>query len=175
MTQRQQLEHVLSCITIVLDVRFGGSRDPGQRCSPALSHPVLCGRHGPRGPLARRQPPHLFHIRLGYQNPVSLTLSIPNKISKWRRNGGGERKGHVVFVCDYVLLILNDLMMDPPVVSQEYDTDVNKEYVIRANSALLKCQFPSFMADYLQVESWIIDDGTVVIQSDLYGTPSTPS
>jgi hypothetical protein len=58
------------------------------------------------------------------------------------------------------------------VVSQEYDTDVNKEYVIRGNSALLKCQFPSFMADHLQVESWMMDDGTVVTQSELYGTSS---
>jgi hypothetical protein len=58
------------------------------------------------------------------------------------------------------------------VVSQEYDTDVNKEYIIRGNSALLKCQFPSFMADHLQVESWMIDDGTVVTQSELYGTSS---
>ncbi|KZS21906.1 putative Down Syndrome cell adhesion molecule protein 1 [Daphnia magna] len=54
------------------------------------------------------------------------------------------------------------------VVSQEYDTDVNKEYVIRGNSALIKCQFPSFMADHLQVESWIIDDGTVINHSELY-------
>ena len=58
-----------------------------------------------------------------------------------------------------------------PVVSQEYDLYVNKEYVIRGNSALLKCQYPSFMADHLQVESWLMDDGTVVTQSDHYGTP----
>ncbi len=55
------------------------------------------------------------------------------------------------------------------VVSQEYDLDVNKEYVIRGNSALLKCQYPSFMADHLQVESWLMDDSTVVTQSDHYG------
>ena len=55
-------------------------------------------------------------------------------------------------------------------MSQEYDTDVNKEYVIRGNSAILKCQFPSFMADHLQVDSWMIDDGTVVTQSEHYGT-----
>ncbi|KAK4008599.1 hypothetical protein OUZ56_013733 [Daphnia magna] len=54
------------------------------------------------------------------------------------------------------------------VVSQEYDTDASKEYVIRGNSALLKCQFPSFMADHLQVESWMIDDGTIVIHSERY-------
>ena len=58
------------------------------------------------------------------------------------------------------------------VVSQEYDLDASKEYIIRGNSALLKCQFPSFMADHLQVESWMIDDGTVVTHSEIYGITS---
>ena len=58
------------------------------------------------------------------------------------------------------------------VVSQEYDLDASKEYIIRGNSALLKCQFPSFMADHLQVESWMIDDGTVVTHSEIYGINS---
>lgn len=56
------------------------------------------------------------------------------------------------------------------VVSQEYEIDVNKEYVIRGNSAILKCQFPSFMADHLLVESWTIDDSQIVTQSESYGT-----
>ncbi|KAL3270311.1 hypothetical protein HHI36_009362 [Cryptolaemus montrouzieri] len=40
------------------------------------------------------------------------------------------------------------------VVTQFYDTDVNKEYVIRGNSAILKCQIPSFVADFVSVVSW---------------------
>lgn len=67
-----------------------------------------------------------------------------------------------------MMLVFNYL--STTVVSQEYDTDASKEYVIRGNSALLKCQFPSFMADHLQVESWMIDDGTIVIHSERYGT-----
>lgn len=43
------------------------------------------------------------------------------------------------------------------VVSQYYDVDVNKEYVIRGNSAILKCQIPSFVADFLNVVSWHTD------------------
>lgn len=54
---------------------------------------------------------------------------------------------------------------------QEYDLDAGKEYVINGNSALLKCQYPSFMADHLQVESWLMDDGTVVTQTQDYGIP----
>lgn len=44
------------------------------------------------------------------------------------------------------------------VVAQTYDTDVNKEYVILGNSILLKCQVPSFVADFVQVVSWHTDD-----------------
>lgn len=47
------------------------------------------------------------------------------------------------------------------VVQQDYQTDVGLEYVIRGNGALLKCGFPSFMADYLSVESWMTDSETV--------------
>lgn len=45
------------------------------------------------------------------------------------------------------------------VVQQYYDTDVNKEYAIRGNSAVLKCQVPSFVADFVVVESWHTDQG----------------
>lgn len=55
------------------------------------------------------------------------------------------------------------------VVSQYYDTDVNKEYVIRGNSAILKCQIPSYVADFLSVVSWHSDDGEEIYPSDNYG------
>ncbi|XP_045473862.1 Down syndrome cell adhesion molecule-like protein Dscam2 isoform X48 [Harmonia axyridis] len=40
------------------------------------------------------------------------------------------------------------------VVTNFYDTDVNKEYAIRGNAAILKCQIPSFVADFVSVVSW---------------------
>ncbi|XP_049823713.1 Down syndrome cell adhesion molecule-like protein Dscam2 isoform X9 [Aethina tumida] len=43
------------------------------------------------------------------------------------------------------------------VVNQYYDTDVNKEYAIRGNAAILKCQVPSFVADFVTVVSWHTD------------------
>ncbi|XP_015172301.1 PREDICTED: Down syndrome cell adhesion molecule-like protein Dscam2 isoform X21 [Polistes dominula] len=45
------------------------------------------------------------------------------------------------------------------VVAQYYDTDVNKEYAIRGNSAILKCVVPSFVADFVKVLSWHTDQG----------------
>ncbi|XP_065340868.1 cell adhesion molecule Dscam1 isoform X24 [Cloeon dipterum] len=56
------------------------------------------------------------------------------------------------------------------VVQQEYDTDVNKEYVIRGNSGVLKCQVPSFVADFVHVVSWQTDKGeTFVIDQNYDG------
>ena len=39
-------------------------------------------------------------------------------------------------------------------VNQEYETDAEKEYVIIGNSVLMKCKIPSFVADFVSVESW---------------------
>jgi hypothetical protein len=59
-----------------------------------------------------------------------------------------------------------------PVVAQFYVTEAENEYVIRGNSAVMKCKIPSFVADFVSVESWIADDGhahTYSTTSDNYG------
>ncbi|XP_059225644.1 cell adhesion molecule Dscam2 isoform X7 [Stomoxys calcitrans] len=43
------------------------------------------------------------------------------------------------------------------VVAQYYEADVNKEHVIRGNSAVIKCLIPSFVADFVEVVSWHTD------------------
>ncbi|XP_059621855.1 cell adhesion molecule Dscam2 [Phlebotomus argentipes] len=45
------------------------------------------------------------------------------------------------------------------VVQQFYEAEVNNEYVIRGNSAVLKCSIPSFVADFVSVLSWQDDNG----------------
>lgn len=45
------------------------------------------------------------------------------------------------------------------VVQQFFQTEVNNEYVIRGNSAVLKCAIPSFVADFVGVLSWSDSDG----------------
>lgn len=42
---------------------------------------------------------------------------------------------------------------------QDYITRVMDEDVLRGNSAILKCVLPSFVADFVQVVSWVADDG----------------
>ena len=70
---------------------------------------------------------------------------------------------------------------DAAVVFQAYDSDVNKEYVIRGNSAIMKCSIPSFVADFVTVTAWVTDQGETFYPSDRYGkhlfpliTPAPP-
>lgn len=58
------------------------------------------------------------------------------------------------------------------VVSQYYVTEAENEYVIRGNSAVMKCKIPSFVADFVQIDSWIADDGHIHKYNDdsQYGT-----
>nr|ACZ26466.1 Down syndrome cell adhesion molecule [Penaeus vannamei] len=54
------------------------------------------------------------------------------------------------------------------VVPQLYSAEVLTEYVIRGNSAILKCNIPSFVADFVSVQAWVSDDGSVIYPSDNY-------
>lgn len=49
-------------------------------------------------------------------------------------------------------------------VQQFYQSEVNNEYVIRGNSAVLKCSIPSFVSDFVSVLSWQDENG------NLYGS-----
>lgn len=57
----------------------------------------------------------------------------------------------------------------PAVVSQFYVTEAENEYVIRANSAIMKCKIPSFVSEFIQVDQWMADDGTVYMPGQEYG------
>lgn len=54
-------------------------------------------------------------------------------------------------------------------VAQYYDTDVNKAYVIRGNAAVLKCEIPSFVADFVSVVSWHTDQNEDFMPGSEYG------
>lgn len=43
--------------------------------------------------------------------------------------------------------------------SNSYVTETHNVYVIVHNSALLKCQIPSFVADFVSVDGWLDDQG----------------
>lgn len=64
---------------------------------------------------------------------------------------------------------VNRLFINLSVVAQNYDTDVNKEYVILGNSIILKCQVPSFVADFIEVISWHTDEKEDFFPGNNYG------
>ena len=56
-------------------------------------------------------------------------------------------------------------------MSQSYSTDAqHKVHVILANSALIKCEIPSFVADFVSVVNWIDNDGVEYFSTQSMGT-----
>lgn len=53
------------------------------------------------------------------------------------------------------------------VVHQFYQSEVNNEYVIRGNSAILKCSIPSFVADFVTVVSWNDENGEIYAPNEI--------
>ncbi|XP_025834469.1 Down syndrome cell adhesion molecule-like protein Dscam2 isoform X32 [Agrilus planipennis] len=54
------------------------------------------------------------------------------------------------------------------VVNQYYEAEVVSEYVIRGNTAVLKCNIPSFVVDFVKVEAWVGSDEKVYTYSNNY-------
>lgn len=55
------------------------------------------------------------------------------------------------------------------VVLQSYESEVGNEYVIRGNSALIKCGIPSYVADLVAVEAWLDDHGQTYLKEPVEG------
>lgn len=47
-------------------------------------------------------------------------------------------------------------------MAQFYETRVHEEFVLRGNSVIMKCNLPSFVADFVYVEAWISTDDSEV-------------
>uniref|UniRef100_A0A1B0GF86 Ig-like domain-containing protein n=1 Tax=Glossina morsitans morsitans TaxID=37546 RepID=A0A1B0GF86_GLOMM len=45
------------------------------------------------------------------------------------------------------------------VVNQKYTVQVHDEYVMTGNTAVLKCQVPSYMSEFVMVTAWVQDTG----------------
>lgn len=41
-------------------------------------------------------------------------------------------------------------------------TEAENEYVIRGNAAIVRCKIPSFVSDFVHVDSWVMDDGEIL-------------
>lgn len=45
------------------------------------------------------------------------------------------------------------------VANQYFEAEVTSVYIIKGNSALIRCDIPSFVTDFVKVEAWIGSDG----------------
>lgn len=66
----------------------------------------------------------------------------------------------------YIIHKLISIVLTWAVVSQFFVTEAENEYVIRANSAIMKCKIPSFVSEFVYVDQWIADDGTIYRHED---------
>ncbi|KAK6624798.1 hypothetical protein RUM44_011658 [Polyplax serrata] len=64
----------------------------------------------------------------------------------------GERKKRKIFFSN------KSIFRKSLVVNQKYDVQVYDEYVVTGNTAVLRCQVPSDLVDYVLITSWIQDD-----------------
>lgn len=54
-------------------------------------------------------------------------------------------------------------------VAQSYEVEADNEYVIRGNSAIMKCEIPSFVSDFVVVENWQDSQGNTYLLGENYG------
>ncbi|KAG1653129.1 Down syndrome cell adhesion molecule-like protein Dscam2 [Nymphon striatum] len=48
------------------------------------------------------------------------------------------------------------------VVANDYRAQIYDDYVVEGNTAILECQIPSFVVDYVRVTSWFADDHEII-------------
>lgn len=53
------------------------------------------------------------------------------------------------------------------VVIQSYEAEADNEYIIRGNSAIMKCEIPSFVADFVYVDSWEDSDENTYLYNNM--------
>lgn len=53
------------------------------------------------------------------------------------------------------------------VVIQPYEAEADNEYIIRGNSAIMKCEIPSFVADFVYVDSWEDSDENTYLYNNM--------
>lgn len=55
------------------------------------------------------------------------------------------------------------------VVQQVYQIRVNDEFILNGNAAIMKCLVPSFLQDFITIDSWEIDDEVVTVDMESLG------
>ena len=53
--------------------------------------------------------------------------------------------------------------------TQAYKTGASEEYIIIGNDALMKCNIPSFVTDFVSVTNWEDSEGGLIFENDNFG------
>ncbi|XP_050461763.1 cell adhesion molecule Dscam2 isoform X7 [Cataglyphis hispanica] len=93
-------------------------------------------------------------------NSAILKCSIPSYIAEFVTVEAWIREDGEVYLPEDPAVV--------QVVSQFYVTEAENEYVIRANSAIMKCKIPSFVSEFVYVDQWVADDGTIYMPGQEY-------
>lgn len=59
------------------------------------------------------------------------------------------------------------LVLPPKVVIQAYEAEADNEYVIRGNPAVMKCEIPSYVSDFVYVDLWLDSAGGTYYPDEL--------
>lgn len=105
--------------------------------------------------LERRQ---LWNKTFLKKNPPCLALKCPFFLIKFR-----TFLNFLLLIIFYIFWSL--ILYFNSVVHQFYQTRVIDEFVLRGNSATLKCLVPSFVADFIIIESWVDEEGKEIFRS----------
>lgn len=54
---------------------------------------------------------------------------------------------------------MKPLFIPLTVVIQAYEAEADNEYVIRGNPAVMKCEIPSYVSDFVHVDLWMDSAG----------------
>ena len=57
--------------------------------------------------------------------------------------------------------------------TQAYKTGASEEYIIIGNDALMKCNIPSFVTDFVSVVNWEDSEGGLIFENDNFGNFET--
>ena len=75
--------------------------------------------------------------------------------------------GHLISVSSTLKLI--SILFCFLAVSQSYSTESHNEYVVVNNDALMKCNIPSYVADFVTIAGWVDSEGNSYRPSENMG------
>lgn len=101
-----------------------------------------------------------------------FTNDVTYKQAAFRCNWRMLTPNHILIdICHYFAVSLTIKIEKFPVVIQQYEAEADNEYVIRGNSAIMKCEIPSYVSDFIVVDMWADSDGgSYYPNNDNYGT-----